>query len=384
MPICYRAKDLDTLPKRMMSGLLSSKDSQFIILQLYYGILRMLREGTRSGPFGIHMPEVIFKDDLVRLQRRLKRDTVAKEEGGDRGISEEFVVNETAEKQLQEILHGMKSVVLQHKGVIWQQDTNQLLKVDHGTTVPRDPTRRLPGEQALLTEAEVREELQRHDLSQFDEFGETAQQVSLAKQALKAVYGNELAERMEQALSWMAKRGLVRGGPVAGFLATALSLLEETSRITISNKYPQYNTLEEQAISIIHEMGAIFGFSDAENDAKEKEVRAWFGKSRESIKAISASQDSRVDGIYLSHQIVEQWIFDGAFSLEIKLKGLDDKSIASAKVQISPDAVTLYTCNDLNCYISGHRLGMEVVVRVFVAGYYLAKLRGWTPKIADR
>ncbi|MCM8827475.1 MAG: hypothetical protein NC904_08190, partial [Candidatus Omnitrophica bacterium] len=53
----------------------------------------------------------VFTTDSIRLNRRLERDTRPKEEGGDRGDSAEYVINELADKQFHEMYDAMKYIV---------------------------------------------------------------------------------------------------------------------------------------------------------------------------------------------------------------------------------------------------------------------------------
>ncbi|MCP3685841.1 MAG: hypothetical protein GY861_24595, partial [bacterium] len=70
---------------------------------------------------------VVFEDDKVRLERRIDRDTLTKEEDGDRLFDAEYVINETAKKKFYEINHCMRLVIENNADIIWAQDTGRVL-----------------------------------------------------------------------------------------------------------------------------------------------------------------------------------------------------------------------------------------------------------------
>ncbi|MCM8774414.1 MAG: hypothetical protein NC820_06750, partial [Candidatus Omnitrophica bacterium] len=71
---------------------------------------------------------IVFWDDLVRLERRLERDTRPKEEDGDRAVSEDYVIGEFVEKQYEEVWDYMRFILLEYADMIWVQDKNILYK----------------------------------------------------------------------------------------------------------------------------------------------------------------------------------------------------------------------------------------------------------------
>lgn len=86
-------------------------------------------------------------------------------------------------------------------------------------------------------------------------------------------------------------------------------------------------------------------------------------------------------GLYTERWDLEKFSSPGLFSVVLTLSRLADQ-VARARVQMTPDAVMIFTCNDLESYESHQQFGMEAAVRAFVMGYYLARAVGWTPKHA--
>ena len=72
---------------------------------------------------------IVFEDDSVRLKRRIERDTRPKEEGGDRGDTEEQVIGDMVQKQFHEVYDAIRNVIFEHDGIIWRQDTNEIVKL---------------------------------------------------------------------------------------------------------------------------------------------------------------------------------------------------------------------------------------------------------------
>ncbi|MDP8213471.1 MAG: hypothetical protein P9X22_09345 [Candidatus Zapsychrus exili] len=136
-----------------------------------------------------------------------------------------------------------------------------------------DPTRSLPGT-TMPTKAEVN----KHDISRFEEFDESSEEVKRTEQALRANGYAEMADH----LVWMAKAGLVRGGPLVGFLATTIVIpaqagISAKEYVLISTNYPTYNTLTERVLSLAHEIGATskFNLSHEDNTIREEAISKW-------------------------------------------------------------------------------------------------------------
>ena len=119
----------------------------------------------------------------------------------------------------------------------------------------QDPTRPLPG-QAMADARTVAVELAKHDVNTFTALDENNAAVKLALQILIALGEGEKADKLE----WMAKAGLIRAGPVEGFLATT-AMVAGLETIILSSNYPAFNTVEEQALSLVHEIGAVSQFN---------------------------------------------------------------------------------------------------------------------------
>jgi len=74
----------------------------------------------------------------------------------------------------------------------------------------------------------------------------------------------------------MVKAGLIRAGPVEGFLATTW-VINGQEGIVLSDKYPAFNNIEENLCSLVHEMGPPRSLTLAMNKirAEEELARKW-------------------------------------------------------------------------------------------------------------
>lgn len=122
-------------------------------------------------------------------------------------------------------------------------------------------------------------EIHNNNITSFDVIGPNHEAVMLAADFLSK-QGNESMAHQVRA---MARKGLLRLGPVHGFLAAAINL-KDTEYIILSNRYPQYLSTIELAISIIHEIGAIATFNETqiENERRAQRAMDTFKYRRES------------------------------------------------------------------------------------------------------
>jgi len=88
-------------------------------------------------------------------------------------------------------------------------------------------------------------------------------------------------EEMAMHLVEMANDELIRVGPVEGFLA-AVAFFDEAEYIVISNVYPDHTTVDEYAISLVHEIGATKPFrqTEDENEILAFGVTKWLGEQK--------------------------------------------------------------------------------------------------------
>ncbi|OGX18664.1 MAG: hypothetical protein A2Y04_02195, partial [Omnitrophica WOR_2 bacterium GWC2_45_7] len=164
-----------------------------------------------------------------------------------------------------------------------------------------DNTRPLPGIPMPSPEV-VAKEMAKHDVNKFFILNDPRYELLIAeavstremivspapKLAAKLLRGlNETA--MAAKLEWMVEAGLIRAGPVEGFLATT-TLIKGRIAIVLSNKYLQFNTTVEQSLSLVHEIGVVptetcqQGFTHEINKAREELIKDLMAVE---IKAIS-------------------------------------------------------------------------------------------------
>ncbi|MBF0569797.1 MAG: (d)CMP kinase, partial [Candidatus Omnitrophica bacterium] len=132
----------------------------------------------------------------------------------------------------------------------------------------KDHSRPLPG----LPEADakvVQAELARHDFKAFPMLKETDAAVVLAVRTLRAMGENDMAEELLK----MVRANRVRAGPLGGFLAT-ITLIDGNENIVLSSAYPSFNTSLEQALSLIHEIGAVSKYNLTHQQNTEREQKA--------------------------------------------------------------------------------------------------------------
>ncbi len=112
-------------------------------------------------------------------------------------------------------------------------------------------------------------EIHNNDITTFDVIGPNHDAVMLAADFLS----KQGAESMAHHVRAMARKGLLRLGPVHGFLAAAINL-KDSEYIVLSNQYPQHLSTIELAISIIHEIGAISTFNETQINNEHRAARA--------------------------------------------------------------------------------------------------------------
>ncbi|MFT7537973.1 MAG: type IV pilus assembly protein PilB [Lysobacterales bacterium] len=115
-------------------------------------------------------------------------------------------------------------------------------------------------------------EIQKHDVNEFRPILFTHKSITLAM-----AYLNEKGyEDMATYLGELAERNKIIQGPVEGFLAAACHI-NEYEHIVLSTKYEEYNTVEEMAKSIVHEIGLTERFkkADEEDNGLTKGMTQW-------------------------------------------------------------------------------------------------------------
>ncbi|MCR4338238.1 MAG: hypothetical protein NUV91_10590, partial [Candidatus Omnitrophica bacterium] len=131
-----------------------------------------------------------------------------------------------------------------------------------------DASRPLLGHEELSRD-EVLRILQEHDLNQFEVLTFESEEIQLA---LLYLWWQGEVDRARQ-LEWLVQRGLVRAGPIRGFLATILAEIDGETAIVLSNEEPGHHTLRERMMSLVHESGAIVGKDHEQNTAEEPSVQ---------------------------------------------------------------------------------------------------------------
>ncbi|MDO8489756.1 MAG: HAD-IIB family hydrolase, partial [Candidatus Omnitrophota bacterium] len=129
-------------------------------------------------------------------------------------------------------------------------------KLAGASTERNDPARPLPV-QAIFSKEEVSAEVYRHDLSKFDIIVADSSELTQALAYLCSTNETAMAEYLE----YLAKAGLIRAGPLAGFVATAYTDAQGTEYILLSNLYLEHNTILQRFASLVHEIGATTKFN---------------------------------------------------------------------------------------------------------------------------
>ena len=124
-------------------------------------------------------------------------------------------------------------------------------------------------------------QVKKHDLKAFKTLDGAHEAVIYAVDFLQK--NND--EIMASALKELAGNQRLRLGPIEGFIAAAVSL-DDGEYIILSNVYPEYTTILEQAASLVHEIGSTrkFNISEQENDNRALQAIEWL-KSRSSVKS---------------------------------------------------------------------------------------------------
>ncbi|MCM8827641.1 MAG: hypothetical protein NC904_09040, partial [Candidatus Omnitrophica bacterium] len=136
----------------------------------------------------------------------------------------------------------------------------KLLEID-----TQDPSRPLPGK-PTPTQEEVLVEIKRHNINTFEVITLQSPELKLALEYLRSINEYQMASYLE----YLAKQGLIRAGPLKGFLATTYQDDQGTEYILLSNLYPEYNNMAQRTLSLIHEIGATSKFKKSHQENEEK------------------------------------------------------------------------------------------------------------------
>ncbi|MCR4337283.1 MAG: hypothetical protein NUV91_05710, partial [Candidatus Omnitrophica bacterium] len=152
------------------------------------------------------------------------------------------------------------------------QDDSLLWIVAHPLIT--DNSRPLPGEKEL-TVSQVHCAFRGLKVRGFQSLELHDPGVQLAAAYLRSMNQFEMAQQLER----MVWYGLVRRGSVQGLLATSILRNFLGQRLIIlSDAYPEFNSVTEAAVSLVHEMGAIVGFTHERSEEIGEGLRSWLGK----------------------------------------------------------------------------------------------------------
>ncbi len=125
LPLQKRRDKNNTSDQKPENIELGGNDLEVLILECpFMGVCDEIRE-----EIDIYLG-VVFNDGIIRLNRRLERDTQPVEEGGSRGMTFEQVLLDFTKKMFVETNDAVRHVVLDPSFVyaIWQQDTGMFYK----------------------------------------------------------------------------------------------------------------------------------------------------------------------------------------------------------------------------------------------------------------
>ncbi|MEK7679654.1 MAG: hypothetical protein AAB356_05635, partial [Deltaproteobacteria bacterium] len=143
----------------------------------------------------------------------------------------------------------------------------------------------MPGSEPV-SQAQVAAEMARYDINSFEALTENSVAVRLAVKALEAINEGDKT----QYLVWLARSGLIRAGPVEGFLAANLTI-DDQEYIILSNQHPTYTTTQEMALSLVREIGAVQGLSHKRNLAREATAKEWMNAAVDPFSSILVVAD---------------------------------------------------------------------------------------------
>ncbi|MCX5693725.1 MAG: HAD-IA family hydrolase, partial [Candidatus Omnitrophica bacterium] len=129
-----------------------------------------------------------------------------------------------------------------------------------------DSSRPLPSK-PVSTRETVNGEVSRHDLNKFEVISVDSTEVAQALAYLCSINETAMADYLE----YLAKAGLIRAGPLEGFLATTYIDQEDIEYLLLSNLYPEYNISFQRTASLVHEIGATLKFNRTHQENKERE-----------------------------------------------------------------------------------------------------------------
>lgn len=145
--------------------------------------------------------------------------------------------------------------------------------------------------------------LKKQNLTSFEIISPDSKELTRAREYLSSL--NEYA--MAEYLEYLAKQGLIRAGPLEGFLATTCQdPASNEEYLLLSNYYPEYNMPIQITASLIHEIGAAyrFNFTHEENTVRENGVYFYLGEHKEfNIEVeyeITNLQKRRINSILLT------------------------------------------------------------------------------------
>ncbi|MDD5016323.1 MAG: HAD-IIIC family phosphatase, partial [Atribacterota bacterium] len=125
-----------------------------------------------------------------------------------------------------------------------------------------DYSRPLPNK-IMPTREEINKEIKKYNLNTFEIIHSGKEEL---REAIKYLMSVENVSFLASELESLAAAGLIRVGPLEGFLATAYFENVTTKYILLSNLYPEYNTILQRAASLIHEIGAFWNRPHIQND----------------------------------------------------------------------------------------------------------------------
>jgi hypothetical protein len=147
----------------------------------------------------------------------------------------------------------------------------------------------------------------------------------------------------------------------------------------LSTAYPQFNTLEERVLSLVHDIGAVepFALSHEENSRREEQARQWM---RENWNRVVD------ENIVLSHEIEERWdnvtFFAeyGSITASVKFY-VKDELIGKGSFDLNPEAASIHTCF-FKSFREGQKIGQELAARIYWKAYEISQVLGLNTKFA--
>ncbi|MCM8774153.1 MAG: hypothetical protein NC820_05415, partial [Candidatus Omnitrophica bacterium] len=180
----------------------------------------------------------------------------------------QFSTDNPSDELLGSIVAYIEETYPEYKSYFEGKSLEEIRAEIFGEGKKKDNARSLPGE-SMPSREKIEEEIRRHNINNLKIISADSQEVKIAIKVLRLIEESEMAEYLE----YLAKAGFIRAGPFEGFLASVYSYGDK-EYILLSDYYPICRDSVNQALSLVHEIGATskFNKSHQENEERVKKI----------------------------------------------------------------------------------------------------------------